>query len=166
MYSKPRWKTQPHKTTFKCYRVNKVLIVELAITICLIYGVWCIFALFTHTSGLNLVIFQSRTVTSFQNKPIKQQRCWHMRRDMRGRINHVPQNVYKEGRSSAKLEEKRKRDGGRESTHGHIDGWALHGFTLPVFTQLYPHPAEVGTRVAAHAGKAAAGIISLLKQVR
>lgn len=35
-----------------------------------------------------------------------------MRRDMRGRINHVPQNVYKEGRSSAKLEGKRQREGG------------------------------------------------------
>ncbi len=45
-----------------------------------------------------------------------------MRRDMRGRINHVPQNVYKEGRSSAKLEGKRQREGGIEQRHGHIDG--------------------------------------------
>lgn len=35
---------------------------------------------------------------------------------MRGRINHVPQNVYEEGRSSAKLE------GEREPRRGHSDG--------------------------------------------
>lgn len=128
-------KSQPHKTTFKCNRVNKVLIGELGITIHLIYGFWCTFALFTHASALNLVIFQRSTVTSFHNKPIKQQRCWHMRRDIKGRM----------GRSSAKLEGKRKREEGREPTHGHIDGWAQCGFTtLPIYTLLHPHPAEVG----------------------
>lgn len=39
-----------------------------------------------------------------------------MRRDMRGRINHVPRNVYKEGRSSAKLEGERGREREGESS--------------------------------------------------
>lgn len=60
-----------------------------------------------------------------------------MRRDMRGRINRVPQNVCKEGCSSTKLEGKRKRGGGRAHRHGHIDGWARCGFTaLSSATQL------------------------------
>lgn len=144
-------KAQPHKTTFQYYRVNKVLIGEF-IALHLIYGFWCIFALFTHASSLNLVIFQSGIVTSFQYKPIKQRRCWHMRRDMRGRINHVPQNVYEEGRSSAKLEGKRQREGGREQRHGHNDGWVRCGFTaLPTYALLHPHPAEVGTKLTARA---------------
>ncbi len=68
-------KAQPDKTTFQYYGVNKVLIGELGIALNLIYGFWCIFALFTHASSLNLVIFQSGIVTSFQYKPIKQRRC-------------------------------------------------------------------------------------------
>lgn len=104
MLNQPRT-AEPHKTTFKYYRVNKVLIEELDIALHLICGFWCIFTLFTHASSLNLVIFQSRAVTSSQNKPIKHWRCWHMKRDMSGGINHVPQNVYKEGRTSAKLQE-------------------------------------------------------------
>lgn len=66
----------------------------------------CIAVFFTHASSLNLMIFQSRPVSSFQRKPIKQWRCWHMRWDVRRRINYVPQNVYKDKHSSARLEEK------------------------------------------------------------
>lgn len=97
---------QPTKQTSADHRVDKVLIEGIGGALRLICGFLCLFALLTHASSLNLVIFQSRPVSSFQKEPIKQQRCWHTGRDMRGRINYVPENVCKKERSSAQLKEK------------------------------------------------------------
>lgn len=97
---------QPTKQTSADHRVDKVLIGGIDGALRLICGFLCLFALLTHASSLNLVIFQSTPVSSFQNEPIKQQRCWHTGRDMRGRINYVPENVCKQERSSAQLKEK------------------------------------------------------------
>lgn len=99
---------QPTKQPLKKITVDKVLIGGIDSALCLICGFLCLFALLTHASSLNLMIFQRRPVSSFQNEPIKQQRCWHTGRHMRGRINYVPENVYMQGRSSAKLEEKKR----------------------------------------------------------
>lgn len=86
-----------------------------------------------------------------------------MRRDMRGRINHVPQNVFKEGRNSAKLEGKRH----REQRHGHIDGWVRCGFTaLHTYAQFHPHPAEVGTKLTAGARPGSSRSHQISKQDR